>query len=101
MTIIDLDLSNEDYFKYAIIYSLHYFDGLQHIEKQFENNYNFKHSTPREFEIDNPNISLTVFNEDEEIIYSSNNVSRNKVNIIKMNDGKYAPIRPIKDHFIE
>ena len=33
MRIIDIDLSNEDFFKYAIIYSLHYFDGLQHIEK--------------------------------------------------------------------
>ena len=105
MEIIDIDSPTEDSFKYAILYSPHYYDVSHHIErmsklKQFENNYNFSHSIPRELEIDYPNISLTVFNEDEDIIYSSNNFNLNKVNIVKMNDNECAAITPLKDHFI-
>ena len=44
---------------------------------------------------------LTVFNEDERIIYSTNNFTLNKAQIIKINCDKYAVIRPIKDHFIK
>ena len=106
MRIINIDLSNEDSFKYAILYSLHYYDISRHIErisrlKTFENKYSFSHNTPKEFEIDNPNISLTVFNEDERIIYPTNNFTLNKAQIVKINDDKYAAIKPIKDHFLK
>ena len=84
---------------------LHYFDILHNPQKisklmSFENIYNFTHNTPKEFEIDNPNISLTVFNEDEKI-YSPNNNTLNKAHKAKINDDRYAVIKPIKDHFIK
>ena len=75
MRIIKLDSSDEDTFKFSILNSLHYYDIPHNPERiykliAFENKYNFSHNTPREFEIDNPDISLTVFDEDERIIYS-------------------------------
>ena len=74
MRIISTNASNEDSFKYSILCSLHYFDILRNPQKisklmSFENVYTFTHNTPKDFEIDNPNISLTVFNEDEKRIY--------------------------------
>ena len=106
MRIINTNASNEDSFKYSILCSLHYFDILRNPQKlsklmSFENIYNFTHNTPKEFEIDNPNISLTVFNEDEKIIYSPNNNTLNKAHKAKINDDRYAAIKPIKDHFIK
>ena len=58
--------SNIDSFKYSILTSIHYYDISYHPErisklKPFENKYNFIDTTPNEFEINNPNISLTVF----------------------------------------
>ena len=92
-------------FRYAILYSLHYYNiscNPKRISKLilFENNYNFSHNTPKEFEIDNPNISLTVFNEDK-IIYSPNNFTPNKASIVKRHDNRYAPIKLLKDNFIK
>ena len=93
-------------FRYAILYSLHYYNiscNPQRISKiiLFENNYNFSHNTPKEFEIDNPNVSLTVFNEDKKIIYSPNNFTPNKASIVRTNDNRYAAIKPLKDNFIK
>ena len=53
---------------FKILISLHYYDITYHPErisklKPFENKYNFPHITPNEFEINNSNISLTVFDE--------------------------------------
>ena len=66
MRIIKIDPSNEDSFKYAILYSIHYDDILRRPERismliPFENKYNFSQNTSKEFEMDNPNISLTGF----------------------------------------
>ena len=60
--------SNTDSFKYSILISLHYYDVSYHPErisklKPFENKYNVTHITLNEFEINNPDISLTVFDE--------------------------------------
>ena len=57
--------SNIHTFKCSILISLHYYGISFHPErtsklKPFENKYNFIHITPNEFEINNPNISLTV-----------------------------------------
>ena len=57
--------SNTDSFKYSILISLHYYDVSYHPErisklKPFENKY-VTHITLNEFEINNPDISLTVF----------------------------------------
>ena len=74
MRTVNTNASNENSFKYSILWSLHYFDILRNPQKisklmSLENIYHFTHNTPKEFEIDNANISLTVFNEDERIIY--------------------------------
>ena len=70
--------SDIDSFKYSTLLSLHYYDIPYHCErlsnlKLYENQYNFIHITPAEFEINNPNISLNIFNENQEQIYTSSN----------------------------
>ena len=57
-----------DSFKYSILISLHYYDISFHPERisklrTFDNHYNFIHITPTEFETNNSNISLTLFDE--------------------------------------
>ena len=66
--------SNIDSFKYSILILLHYYDIFLQPErisklKAFEKQYNFIHITPTEFETNNSNISLTIFNEDNKKIY--------------------------------
>ena len=89
--------SDIDSFKYSILISLHYYDISFHpkrisklkpnenqynfihitpIEfekriselKPYENQYNFIPITPIEFEINNPNVSLTIFDKDDKKI---------------------------------
>ena len=98
--------SDEDSFKYSILYYLHYYDITHHPErisklKPFDNKYNFTHTTTTEFETDNPNISLTVFNENNEIIYTSNNNSTIKAKIIKINNYRYVAIIPQQNENIK
>ena len=57
-----------DSFKYSILISLHYYDISFHPAKisklkPYENKYNFIHITPTEFETNNSNISLTIYDE--------------------------------------
>ena len=64
--------SDSDSFKYSILILLHYYDISLHSErisklKLCENKYNFNYITPNEFEVNNPNISLTVFDEKNNI----------------------------------
>ena len=98
--------SNTDSFKYSILISLHYYDMSFHPERisklnPFENKYNFTYITPNEFEINNPNISLTVFDENNNIIYTPNNNSINKAQIVKINNNRYAAVKPLKNRFIK
>ena len=98
--------SNIDSFKYSILISLHHYDISYHPErisklKAFENKYNFIDTTPNEFEINNPNISLTVFDEKNKIIYKPINISVNKVQTVKIDNDGYAAIKPLKDKFIK
>ena len=90
---------NIDSFKYSVLISLHYYGISYHPErisklKQFENKYNFTHITTNEFEINSPNISLTVFDENN-ITYLPKNNSINKAQIVKINN-RYAAIKPLK-----
>ena len=60
--------SEIDSFKYSILISIHYYDISFYPErisklKPFKSGYNFKSITPNKFEINNPNTSLTIFNE--------------------------------------
>ena len=98
--------SDIDSFKYSILMPLHYYDISFYPErisklKLFESKYNFNDITPNEFEINNPNISLTVFDENNKILYTSKNNSTNKVQIVKLKDNRYAAIKPLKNKFIK
>ena len=106
MRIINTKSSDGDSFKYSILCSLHYYDISCHPEritklKPFENKYNFTHNTPTECEIDNANISLTIFNEDNKIIHFPNNNTNNKAQIVKINKYRYAGIKPPKNYYIK
>ena len=92
---ISLRSSNIDSFKYSILISLHYYDISFHPErisklKLFESKYNFIQTAPNDFEINNPNISLTVFGDNNNIIYLSKNNSTNKTHIVKLKNYRYA-----------
>ena len=98
--------SNIDCFKYSILISLYYYDISFHSEriskpKLFESKYNFIQTTPNDFEINNPNISLTVFDDNNNIIYLSKNNSTNKAHIVRFNNYRYAAIKPLKNKFIK
>ena len=103
---INTNSSNEDSFKYAILCSIHYYDITHHPEKttklkSLKNKYNFTHNTPIEFEIDNANISLRIFDEDGVVLYQTNNNGSTKANILKINNFRYAAIKPIKNKSIK
>ena len=73
-------------FKYSILISLHYYDISFHPERisklqPFDNKYNFSNLTPAEFEINNPNTSLAIFDENNKKIYIKKNCA-NKAQII-------------------
>ena len=98
--------SDIDSFKYSILISLHYYDIPYHRErisnlKQYENKYNFIHITPTEFEINNSNISLNIFNGDNQKIYTSKNDTTNKAYIVKLKNNRYAAIKPLKNKYTQ
>ena len=93
-------------FKYSILISLHYYDISFHPErisklKPFENKYNFIHITPNEFEINNANTSLTIFDENNKRLYAPKNNGTNKAQIVKLKNDRYAAIKPLKNKFIK
>ena len=107
MRIINPKYSNEDSLKYSILLSLHYYDISHNSERitkprKYEHHYNFTHNTPRKFETDNPNISLTILDDNNNnIIYHSTNNLSTKAKIVKINDSRYAGIKPTKNKYIK
>ena len=107
MRIINPKCSNEDSLKYSILLSLHYYDISHNSERitkprKYEHHYNFTHNTPRKFETDNPNISLTILDDNNNnIIYHSTNNLSTKAKIVKINDSRYAGIKPTKNKYIK
>ena len=98
--------SDIDSFKYSILISLHYYDISFYPErisklKLFENKYNSINITPTEFEINNPNDSLTVFNENNKRIYTSKNNGTNKAEIAKLKNNRYSAFNLLKNKFIK
>ena len=103
---INAKSSNIDSFKYSLLILLHYYDISHHPErisklKPFENKYNFNNITPNKFEINNPHILLTVFDENSNITYLPKNNSANKADMIKWNKHRYAAIKPLKNKFVK
>ena len=94
MRIINPKASDKDSLKYSIIASLHYYDINCHPKRiskldSYKNNYNFTRHTPKEFEIDNPNISLMVYSKNGNIMYTSINKSKKKAYVVKINNYRY------------
>ena len=102
---INLKSSDADSFKYSILISLHYYDISFHPErtsklKLFGKQYNFIHITPTEFETNNSDISLTIFDEDNKKIYRTKNDSANKAYIVQLKNNRYAALKPLRNKFM-
>ena len=96
--------NNIDSFKYSLPISLHYYDISYHREKKtkldaYANNYNFTNINPPDFEINNPNVSLMVYDEDGNTLYISNNNSGAIAKIVKINSCRYAAIKSQKNKY--
>ena len=59
----------------------------------------FRPYAPAEFEINNPNISLNIFNENQEQIYTSSNNTPYQVNITELKNVRYAAMKPPKNKY--
>ena len=97
---------DNDSFKYSILISLHYYDIPYHPEripnlKPHENRYNFIHITTAEFEINISNISLNIFNENQEQIYTSSNNTPYQANIVQLKNNGYADMNPSKNKYTQ
>ena len=105
MKTINPKCTDTDSFKYSVLISLHYYDLYDHKERinqlnKYINNYNFKSNDPSHFEKNNICISLTVYDENNEILYNSKNKSNNKAYITKINN-RYHALKPDKDKFVQ
>ena len=94
--------SDVDSFKYSILISLHSYNTSFHPGrisklKTVEKHYNFIHITPTEFETNNSNISLTIFDENNNKIYTTKNSSTNKAHIIQLKNNRYVALKPPKN----
>ena len=86
--------TNIDSFKYSILISIHYYDITPYPERipklgPYINKYKFTTTLPKDFERNNPNISLTTYDEKNNMLYSPRNNSNKKAYIIKINNHKY------------
>ena len=106
MRSINPKCSNNELCKYSILISLHYYDLKNHPERinklnKYLNKYNFYTTNYRDFENNNQSISLTVYNENKEIIYTPKNNTDNKAYIIKINNNRYNALKPNKHKYIQ
>ena len=106
MRSINPKYSNNELCKYSILISLHYYDLKNHPERinklnKYLNKYNFYTTNYRDFENNNQSISLTVYNENKEIIYTPKNNTDNKAYIIKINNHRYNALKPNKHKYIQ
>ena len=96
---------NNDSFEYSILISLHYYEINNHPErinqlKKYLNKYNFTSSTYIDFENNNPLISLTVYDEYDQLLHKSLNNSNNKPYIVKINNHIYHALKLLCDYSI-
>ena len=88
-----------------MLISLHHHDLYNHKERinqlnKYINNYNFKSIDPSDFEKNNLSISLTAYDENNELLYNSKNKSNNKAYITNINN-RYHTLKPDKDKFVQ
>ena len=85
--------SDDESFMYSIIISLHYYNISHNPERistlrPYINNYDFTDITPQKFEVNNPDISLTVIDDDKNIFYISHNISSIRAKIVKLKNNR-------------
>ena len=90
---------DKDTFKYSVLISLHFYDINCHPEiltklKPFENSYNFSSTEYSTFEKNNPSISLTVINKNNNTIHNSMNNTDKRVTIVKLKENTFVSIKP-------
>ena len=88
---INLKCSDHISFMSSIVMSLHYYELLPHPErysqlKNYLSKYENAVNSYEAFEYCNPSITLTVYNENKEIIYTPKNNTNNTVHIAKINN---------------
>ena len=88
MKAINPNCTNQDSFKYSIIISLHYYNLNTHKERinqlnKHINNYNFTLNNFETFQNDNPNVSLSVYDENGKLIHESLNNANKNAYIVK------------------
>ena len=93
-------------FMYSIIISLHYYDISHNPERisalrPYIRIFGFTDITPQKFEVNNPDISLTVIDDDKNILYISHNISSIRAKIVKLKNNRYAAIEPVKNKYIK
>ena len=98
--------SDDESLMYSIMVSLHYYDISHNPERistlrPYINNYDFTDITPQKFEVNNPDISLTVIDDDKNILYISHNISSIRAKIVKLKNNRYAAIKPVKNKYIK
>ena len=104
MRTINPKCTDNDSFRYSILISLHYYDLNVHKERtnqvnKYISNYNFISNNYQDFE-NNKNVSLTVYNEHNEILQEPINKSNSEAYIVKINN-KYHALKPDKDKFMQ
>ena len=97
---------NNDSFMYSILISLHYYDISYNPERtsklrSYIKNYSFTDTSAKGFEVNNQHVSLEILDEDGNLIYSPSNMCKFKAVIVKINNCRYAAIKPIKNKYIK
>ena len=72
-----------------MLISLHY-DISYNPERIDTSNYDFTDTAAKRLEINNPNVSLEIIDEDRNIVYSLSNTTNNKTVAIKLKNNRYA-----------
>ena len=90
--------SDHTSFLCLIVLSLHYYDLLPHPErfskiKTYISIYELCSNSPDGFEYCNPSISLTIYDENSDIIYKPNNDTNKKAYIVKINKCRYNALK--------
>ena len=100
MRIINPKCPDHTSFLCSIVISLHYYDLLPHPErfskiKRYINNYELCSNSPEDFEYCNPTISLTVYDENGQVIYTPTNNTNKKAYMVKINNYRYNALKPM------
>ena len=74
-------------------------ERINQLDKYIKN-YNFKSNNLTDFENNNPYISLTIYDEHNDIIYKPLNKSNNKAYVTKINN-RYHALKPDIDKFMQ